>query len=274
MMSASLTAPSGIAIVGCGHMGLAYAQSFVRSRLVGPDQLLLVERNAALHAQLAPLGRVLPALSPAVAQAEVLIVAVKPQDAPPVLAELAPLLHPAQTVVSIMAGLSLARLGQALGHSSLVRAMPNMPAQFGMGITAYVASASTPPAALREAERVLATTGKTVHLDDERQLDAVTAVSGSGPAYIYYVAQAMTAAAERLGLEPALAALLVRETLHGAFHVQNATGRPYAELIGAVASRGGTTEAALRVFAERGVADAFAEAIAAAEQRARELGQG
>jgi pyrroline-5-carboxylate reductase len=140
-----------------------------------------------------------------------------------------------------------------------------------MGVTAMIAHSSVSSTHIRKAEQVLSTTGRTVFLDHESQMDAVTALSGSGPAYFFYLVKHMIEAGKAMGLEDSISAMLVKQTMLGAFHLINQADESLDDLIKAVASKGGTTEAAFKVFDERALGQSLQEAIFAAEKRAGEL---
>jgi pyrroline-5-carboxylate reductase len=264
-----------IALLGCGNMGMAYAQSFIKHHIVEKSNLLLFERHAprreALEAM--ALAEVLGQIDARLTACNIVILAVKPQDFQVLAAEVKDLLAPDAVVLSIMAGLTIDKIAKALNTQRIVRAMPNSPAQIGMGITAYTANESVLPEQLHKIENLLATTGRTVFIEEESGMDAVTALSGSGPAYFFYLVKAMVAAGTRMGLEAPVAAMLVEQTMLGSFHLINNSSLSLDQLIQAVASKGGTTEAALGKLEMLQVGEHLAEAILDAEMRAKELSQ-
>jgi pyrroline-5-carboxylate reductase len=202
----------------------------------------------------------------------VVVLAVKPNQLAAALAELAP--RAAGTVfLSIAAGKTLAQIEAGLGAGvGVVRAMPNTPAAIGQGITALVANPAVAPAQRALCEELLAAVGATAWLDDERDMDAVTAVSGSGPAYVFLLIECLERAAVEAGLAPELARRLALATVAGAGAYAAASAEPAAELRRRVTSPGGTTQAALDVLgAERGLADLIERAVRAAAKRSREL---
>ncbi|MEO8759885.1 MAG: pyrroline-5-carboxylate reductase dimerization domain-containing protein, partial [Bacteroidia bacterium] len=150
-------------------------------------------------------------------------------------------------------------------------AMPNSPVEIGMGITAYSISKSINIDEAHQVENLLATTGRTLYMQDENLLDAVTALSGSGPAYFFYFVQQLIEAGKKMGMTEATASLLVKQTMLGSFHLINNANKPLDELIQAVASKGGTTEAALTTFAKHHVNNHLQEGLLNAEKRAKEL---
>lgn len=203
--------------------------------------------------------------------AEALILAVKPQQLREAVAGLNP--SPACTVISIAAGVRVDSLRAWLGVAPhLVRSMPNTPALYGRGITGLYAPPGTPDSARATAESILSAVGETCWLDDEGQLDAVTALSGSGPAYVFLLTEALAKAGVALGLEPELAAHLARSTLSGSAHMLEHSGLDPATLRTQVTSRRGTTEAALGVLEAGGLTSLFERALHAAAARSRELG--
>ena len=265
--------PLRIAILGCGNMGLAFAKAFLHYNLVARPDLLLVARHDEHCQRLQRQHPNLPvaALSAAVADYDVVLVAVKPQDFGLVAAGLRAVLQPAQVVVSIMAGIPMARLQRELGHRQVMRAMPNAPALLGMGITGFSAAPEVERSRLHQVENLLNATGRSIFLEDEGLLDAVTAVSGSGPAYFYFLVQAMMQAGQQMGFSESVAGLLVKQTMLGAYHLLNSSSQSPDELIAAVASKGGTTEAALREFKSGNLAETLIAGMKAAQHRATEL---
>jgi pyrroline-5-carboxylate reductase len=264
-----------IALLGCGNMGMAYAQSFIKHHIVAPSDLFLFERHAPRSEALKTmaLGEVVEQIDARLSACKIVILAVKPQDFQVLANEVKALLAPDAVVLSIMAGLTLDKIANALNTKRIVRAMPNSPAQIGMGITAYTATSDVLPEQLHKIENLLATTGRTVFIENESRMDAVTALSGSGPAYFFYLVKAMVEAGVRMGLEEPVAAMLVEQTMLGSFHLINNSSLSLDQLIQAVASKGGTTEAALNKLGMRQVGEHLAEAILDAENRAKELSQ-
>ncbi len=260
-----------IAIIGCGNMGLTYAKSFLQYNLVQKEDLLLIEKNAEYKERLLPFGNVVSEIDERIKRYDAIILAVKPQDSKSLYPELKAHLDPSQIIISIMAGIPIRVLEENLNHDNIVRAMPNTPAQLGMGITGFTAGKNTKTQAILRADNLLNATGKTVFLEDESLLDAVTALSGSGPAYFYYIVDAMIQAGVKMGLEESVSALLVKQTMNGSFHLMNNSDKSLQELISNVKSKGGTTEAALNTFQDKGLTDIIKQGLYAAENRAKEL---
>lgn len=200
------------------------------------------------------------------------VLAVKPQMFPSIAEALRPLATRGALFVSIMAGIKLAALGKSLGGDRIVRAMPNIPAAIGKGITVAVAGPGLRGSDRATVDALLAPTGELAWLSDEGQIDAVTAVSGSGPAYFFRFTEALAAAGVEAGLPPELAMRLARTTFGGAAALAEADPADLCELRRQVASPGGTTEAGLAQMDAGGVIDRLAVAVvAAATQRSREL---
>ena len=260
-----------LVIVGGGRMGEALLGGVVAASWAEPAELAVVEPVEARRRQLqaAHPGVVVTHTAPSGAEGAVL--AVKPADLEGACRELAGA-APGR-VVSIAAGVTLARLERWLGPIPVVRAMPNTPALVGAGASAIAPGSTAGPADLLWAEEVLGSVGLVVRVT-EKALDAVTGLSGSGPAYVFLVAEAMIDAGVLAGLDRATSAALTRQTLLGAARLMDQTGDPPETLRAAVTSPGGTTAAGLRVLEQRAVRAAFLDAVAAAADRSRQLGQG
>ena len=263
-----------IAIIGGGNMGRALVGGLLRSG-IAPRSISVGEPSEAARTSLQQeFGCcALPDNEQAIAGAGVVVLAVKPQETAKVvssmrlrLAELAPV------VVSIAAGIETRSLEAWCGAGvPVVRAMPNRPALVGAGATALYAGPHVGPGARDRAEAVMRAVGAVVWVSEESLIDLVTALSGSGPAYFFFLAESMMQAAVRRGLDPQAARVLAVETLHGAGALAHTSG-DLRRLRAEVTSKGGTTEAALEVFgAENGLAELVQRAIDAAAQRGREL---
>jgi pyrroline-5-carboxylate reductase len=262
-----------ILLVGAGKMGTAMLEGWLR--LGTPARkLVVIEPNAS--AQLSALAAQGLALNPEKTADEIAaaVIAVKPQIAPEVMPRIAQLLSERSVVVSIMAGRTLLFLAESLPHVALVRAMPNTPAAIGRGITVAVPNAgvSAPQRALVHA--LLSAIGAVEWITDEGLMDAVTALSGSGPAYVFLLAECMARAGTIAGLPPSLSQTLARATVAGAGELLGRSGVDPATLRENVTSPGGTTAAALEVLMrERGLQPLLTEAIAAATRRSRQLAE-
>jgi pyrroline-5-carboxylate reductase len=269
------TAPSpaiNVVLVGAGKMGGALLEGWIGLG-VDPAAMTVIEPQPSPQvAALAARGlRLNP--SGSAGRADAVVIAVKPQTAPQALAEIGALVAPGAVVVSIMAGRTLGFLADALpAGTAIVRAMPNTPAAIGRGITVAVPNPRVTPAKRELAHRLLAATGAVEWIGDEGLMDAVTAVSGSGPAYVFLLAESLARAGEKAGLPADLAASLARATVSGAGELLYRSPLAAATLRHNVTSPGGTTAAALDVLMAADGLDAVMErAVAAATRRGREL---
>jgi pyrroline-5-carboxylate reductase len=262
-----------VTIIGCGNMGLVYARSFLRYNIVQREELLLVEKSEARKEELRAMniGEVVLTDDPKISESELIILAVKPQDFSLLAPAIKNSLRPGIIVLSIMAGITIKKLEEMLDHKTIIRAMPNSPVEAGMGMTGFSTHESVTMSEVRKVENVLGTTGRTAYFENENLLNAVTALSGSGPAYFYYILRAMIDAGKEMGMDEVTATTLVKQTMLGAFHLVNNANKSFDELIKTVASKGGTTEAAIKVFEERGLHKAIVDGIIAAENRGKEL---
>jgi pyrroline-5-carboxylate reductase len=215
--------------------------------------------------------RCTPAIDVAALNCDVIVLAVKPQLMKEAIIPAAgKLTH--QLVISIAAGLRLVDIGRWLGgHARLIRSMPNTPALIGAAITGLYADPSVDLEGRETAEKILAAVGKTLWIKDESLMDAVTAVSGSGPAYVFYFIEALQSAGTSLGLPAETARLLAIETFVGAAQLAANSDESASELRARVTSKGGTTAAAIDTFASLRVANSIGHGVAAAAARGREL---
>ncbi len=263
-----------ITILGAGNMGLSFSKSFLKYELTEPENLHLIIRNSARRPKLAeefPKSEISTFDQLKELDADIIILAVKPQDFLHLAENFRFKLKEHQMVLSIMAGIKIEKIQKVLNHPTVVRAMPNSPTLLGMGITGYTAAEGIAFSQLMNIERLLNSTGRSVYLEDEGLLDGVTALSGSGPAYFYYIVDAMIKAGVEMGIRENLSRLFVKQTLLGAYHLINNSDKSLEELISDVASKGGTTEAALNTFNENNLKDILKNGILNAEKRAREL---
>ena len=258
-----------IAFIGGGNMAFALATGILRA---ARDRSVVV--SDPLPEQLARFAdtpvRTTPDNTEAVAGASVVVLAVKPQVMEEVARELAGAINPGQLIVSIAAGVTVSALRAWLGSSAIVRCMPNTPALVGKGVTGLYADAGVSEAQRGEAEELLRAVGDAVWFEQEGELDAVTALSGSGPAYFFAVIEALIEGGVELGLKRDIAHRLVTGTAIGAAAMIGPQDDP-GELRVRVTSPGGTTERALSVLASGGVAHTLRQAVHGAWQRSREL---
>jgi pyrroline-5-carboxylate reductase len=263
-----------LVLVGAGKMGGAMLEGWLKSgaeaRRIAvldpappPEVKALLDRHAI---------RLNPPVS-AITDAAVVVVAVKPQVMEDVLPGIVSLGRSKPLILSIAAGKTIASFARHFGaDAAIIRTIPNTPAAIGRGITAMVANPHVSPSQLRLARALLSAIGEVVTVQDEALIDAVTAVSGSGPAYVFYLTEVLASAGEKAGLAPDLAMQLARATVSGAGELMRLSGQPAAVLRQNVTSPKGTTHAALQVLmAEDGMQPLFDKAIAAATKRSRQL---
>jgi len=208
----------------------------------------------------------------AVARGEVVVLAIKPQNLAEVMAELNGQLKPTQLVLSIIAGARIDALRLGLNHSSIVRVMPNTPAQIGEGMSVWTASAEVTGQQKEWAGAILGTMGKEIYVDDEKYIDMATAISGSGPAYFFLMVESLVDAAVHIGLSRDIAQELVLQTMLGSGHFIQKSGKTPAELRKMVTSPGGTTAEALLQFEKGEFTELVKQAVKAAYNKAKRLG--
>jgi pyrroline-5-carboxylate reductase len=267
-----------IGFIGGGNMARAMLAGLLRAGH-SPAALAVSEPSAAARELVAALARglQLPDTNAAVAQsADVLVLAVKPQVMPAVLAGIAHApRHAQQLVISVAAGVTLATIARNLGEgTAAVRIMPNQPALVGEGMSVLVASAAVSEAQRAQALYIAEATGRALWIAEESLMDAVTAVSGSGPAYFYLLMEIMQDCAVQLGLPRDVARTLVRQTALGATRVASDAGTDLPALRAGVTSPGGTTAAAITVLEQAGFREIMGRALTAARDRGVVLGRG
>jgi pyrroline-5-carboxylate reductase len=264
---------TSFAVCGYGNMGQAVIEGAVRAGVLLASEVLVVEPDAEKRRLAEQLGCRSANDGAAAVGASTVLLAVKPQSFPELAARLGD--RPQRTLfISVMAGISSAGIllaTRASPSDGVVRAMPNTPCRFGLGVTGIALGSGATSLDEELVTQLFGAVGRTVRVA-EGQLNAVTATSGSGPAYLFLLAEAWEKGACELGLDASVARELVRQTIVGAAHMLADRAASAADLRAAVTSKGGTTAAALSVLEERGFVDAMREALAAAERRGRELG--
>ncbi|MFG1909202.1 pyrroline-5-carboxylate reductase [Kribbella sp. NPDC048928] len=260
-----------VAVLGAGVMGETLLSGLIRAGW-RPEDLLITERREERAAELRErYGVDVVSNLDAAKRADTLVLVVKPQDMPDLLAEIAPAIEPTQTVVSLAAGITTGFVESRLPDGvAVVRVMPNTPALVDEGMAAISRGSHCDESHLELAERLLAATGRVVRVP-EKQQDAVTAISGSGPAYIFFVVESMIEAGVHMGLPRSTATDLVVQTVVGSAKLLRETGEHPTVLRERVTSPGGTTAAAVRELEDHKVRAAFLSAIEAARNRSRDL---
>ena len=262
-----------IAFLGGGNMASALIGGLI-SRGSDPSSIAVVEVSPAARERLGARYPVHLAAAPdgKMQRSDVVVLAVKPQDAKSAVASITASMR-GKLLISIAAGITLETLSRWLnGHRKLVRCMPNTPSLIGAGITGVYAMPGVSTAEKSAAEGILAAVGEVVWVGEERLLDPVTALSASGPAYVFWLMEQLAASGEKLGLPADVAKKLALHTVLGAAKLAASSSEPPAVLRQSVTSKGGTTEAALRIFDEEKLAERFTRAVEAASHRATELG--
>ena len=273
MRSGALSASQQILLVGFGNMGQALVRGWLAHGRAA-SSIAIVDPVPATRAVAETLGVAAHEGAAAVAaRADVVVIAVKPNQLASALASCTAAAARGAVFLSIVAGKTIAQIDAGLGRASaVVRAMPNTPAAIGKGVTALVANAAVSPPQRALCGELMAAVGAVAWLDDERHMDAVTAISGSGPAYVFLLIECFEHAALELGLDAALAKQLALATVAGAGEYAAAAGESAAELRRRVTSPNGTTQAALAVLmAQPGMRELLVRATRAAAERAREL---
>ena len=272
-LSSAFTSSRPLVLVGAGKMGGALLRGWL-DRGLDPKAVVVVDPSppADSAAYLASVKIRPVAAVPAGLSAKVVLVAVKPQVIGDVLPGLRSLIGRGTTVLSIAAGATLRNLKKGLGDAAIVRSIPNTPAQVGRGVTAAIANEKVGRAARKLIDELLSAVGDVVWVEKEALIDSATAVSGSGPAYVFHVVEALAAAGVAAGLEPEAAMRLARGTVVGAGELLHRSDLPAEVLRRNVTSPHGTTEAALKVLMGRGgLTPLMKKAVAAARKRSREL---
>jgi len=256
-------------------MGKTYLRGFMASRFIEPTNIFVLSRTEGSVGNLkeVPSQNRLTQPNEYIKTVDIIILAVKPQDFGALAEQLKPYVSQEQLILTIMAGITMESIGKHLGSNKIVRAMPNLPSQTGMGMTVFTATSEVDRKELFIIQNLINTTGKSVYVEDESMIDAATAVSGSGPAYVYFFMQAMIDAAQQMGFSLPQAELLVNQTFLGAVLLHNQGELSCEEWVMKVASKGGTTEAALAVMQSKSIKSGIEDALFAALNRSKELGK-
>ncbi len=255
-----------IAFIGGGNMGQAMAQAILGQGLATPEAISVSDVNPARRRHLEKeYGLYVTASNLDVLdRGDIVVLAIKPQNLADVMAEIGGRFKAGQLVLSIIAGAATETLSQGLKHNAIVRAMPNAPAQIGQGITVWTATAGVSGGQKARAGAILGAMGREIYVADERYIDMATAISGSGPAYVFLFMEALISAAVDIGLPPDMARELVSQTVLGSGEFARQSGRELARLRGMVTSPGGTTAEAIKVFEKGNFAELVRQAVAAA----------
>jgi pyrroline-5-carboxylate reductase len=263
-----------LAFIGGGVMGEAIINALLDKGIVQAADITaydIVARRRQ-HLERTYSIKAVDSSAQAIKDSDIVVLAVKPQEFASAAQGIGGRLKAEQTVLSIMAGISTATIRDNLGHEAIVRAMPNTPAQIGEGMTVWTATEAVSRRRRQSARKVLGALGQEIYAEDEKYIDMATAVSASGPAFIFLVMEAFIDAAVHIGMRREMAAPIVAQTLLGSARYAQASGKHPADLRNMVTSPGGTTAEGLLALEEAGIRAAFAEAIMAAYQKAKQLG--
>jgi pyrroline-5-carboxylate reductase len=263
-----------IAFIGGGNMGEAILSAVIKNKLAVASDIAVSEIVEARRSDLEKKYKVIATNDniEVVQNKEVIVLAVKPQVLAEVSSVLKGQLKPDQLIISIMAGKSIATIRAGLEHNCIVRSMPNTPAQIGEGITVWTATPQVTDQQKKWTASILGAMGIEIYADDEKYLDMTTAISGSGPAYVFLFVESLVAAAIKLGFTPEVASKLVLQTLLGSGQLLQKSGKTPQELRRMVTSPGGTTAEAIAQFEKGGFADLVEKAVIAAYEKAKKLG--
>jgi pyrroline-5-carboxylate reductase len=278
MDNTSLFAGKKIAFIGPGVMAETLVHGLIRCQVIEPEMMILagprMERLLQLHEKYGI--HFYTDNAEASQQAEILVLSVKPQRLERVLSGLKGAIPPSALVISIVAGATIEKITHGLGHETVVRSMPNTPAQIGEGITVWTASPSVTENQSEMTRRVLGALGKEIYVEEENYLDMATALSGTGPAYVFLFMEAMVDAGVHLGFPRRIAEQLVAQTVRGSVDYYTKRDDPVhlARLRNEVTSPGGTSAEALYYLEKAGFRTAISRAIWAAYIRSQELGKG
>ncbi|MGB1313233.1 MAG: pyrroline-5-carboxylate reductase [Bizionia paragorgiae] len=264
-----------VLVIGAGNMGLTYSEGMATSPLLSKHKLRIYDTDPKKIETLSkePQFNVFDNLEDCLPKADVVFIAVKPYHCEALFKEMKPLINNEQLFVSLMAGVTIELIKDQLGIEKVIRTMPNLPAQVGKGVTSYTESEAVSKLELIMVRNLLDTTGTSIHVDTEKFIDASTGISGSGPAYVFYFMQSMLEAALKMGFSPYDSKVLVTSTFEGAIELFNQNDISPESWIARVASKGGTTQAAIDSMEDNNVKQLIQDAAYAAFNRAIELGK-
>ncbi|QED36562.1 pyrroline-5-carboxylate reductase [Antarcticibacterium arcticum] len=262
-------------VIGAGNMGLTYSEGMANSPLLSRHKLMLYDKSPELLVSLSKIEHfdVYDKIEDCLPKADVVFLAIKPYHCESLFEEIKLLVNKDQIFVSIMAGVTINKIQQGLEIKKVIRAMPNLPAQVGKGVTSYTGAKEVSRVELLMIRSLLDTTGESIRVENENYIDASTGISGSGPAYVFYFMQSMLEAALKMGFSPNDSKVLVSKTFEGAVELFNQSDLSPETWMDRVASKGGTTRAALDSMEDNNVKELIKDAAYAAFDRAVELGK-
>ncbi|MCC5919463.1 MAG: pyrroline-5-carboxylate reductase [Cyclobacteriaceae bacterium] len=264
-----------VLVIGAGNMGLTYAEGMASSSHLNRKNLRIFDNSPEKTLSLIKIPHfdVYEKLEDCLSDSDIIFIAVKPYQADDLFDKMRPHLNSGQIFVSLMAGVTIESIQNGLGQKKVVRTMPNLPAQVGKGVTSYTASEEVSRIELIMVRNLLDTTGESIKVESEKFIDASTGISGSGPAYVFYFMQSMLEAAQKMGFSENDSKVLVSQTFEGAVTLFKNEDISPATWMKRVASKGGTTRAALDSMEDNNVKELIQEAAYAAFDRAVELGK-
>lgn len=264
-----------VLMIGAGNMGGTYAEGMAKSTLLNGRKLGIFDKNSEKLQAIEKKGILEPyvKLDNCLPKADIVFIAVKPHHIEGLFKEMKPHISSKQMFVSLMAGVKIQTIIDGLNVTKVVRTMPNLPAQIGKGVTSYTESKDVSRLELLMVRSFLDMTGNSIHVQSEKLIDASTGISGSGPAYVFYFMQSMLEAAKKMGFSDYDSHVLVSSTFEGAVQLFNNSAITPQDWMERVASKGGTTRAALDSMSENHVEDLIKDAAYAAFDRAVELGK-
>lgn len=263
-----------VLVIGGGNMGLTYSEGMASSELLNRRKLMIHDLSAETIVRLKenPLFDVQEKLEECLPKADIIFIAVKPYHSEALFENMKSMVNDQQIFVSLMAGVKIDFIKNNLGVKKVVRTMPNLPAKVGMGVTSFTESEDVSRVELLMVRNLLDTTGESIHVETEEFIDKSTGISGSGPAYVFYFMQSMLEAAKKMGFSDNDSKVLVSATFEGAVKLFNESDLSPETWMNRVASKGGTTRAALDSMEDNNVEELIKEAAYAAFNRAVELG--
>lgn len=264
-----------VLMIGAGNMGLTFAEGMVNSQYIKQKELFIYDKNPEVLSLLKKDERftVSDDLSELLDKVHIIFVAVKPHHSEELFAEMKPHLHPGQIIVSLMAGVTINFMQKSTGLEKIVRTMPNLPAKVGNGVTSFTETPAVSKVEQVAIRNLIDSTGTAIHVDNEEFINKSTGISGSGPAYVFYFMEAMMEAAQKMGFSENDSSVLVENTFEGAIALFKGHSYGPTSWISKVASKGGTTEAAVDSMKEDNVGELIKKAAFAAFDRAVELGE-
>lgn len=264
-----------VLVIGAGNMGLTYAEGMASSAYLNRRKLMIFDVSAdkIISLKEMDLFDVYENLEDALPSADVVFIAVKPYHSEELFQKMKPMMNEEQIAVSLMAGVTIETIQEGLGIKKVIRTMPNLPAQVRKGVTSYTESEDVSRVELLMIRNLLDTTGESIHVENQNFIDASTGISGSGPAYVFYFMNSMLEAALKMGFSQNDSRVLVSQTFEGAVELFNRNDLSPTLWMDRVASKGGTTRAALDSMDDNNVKELIKEAAYAAFNRAVELGE-